>query len=245
MNIKIAIVDDRVEDRDRLGKSLQEYFDALMNDKVEIETFPSAEEFLSSFRLDKYQMAFLDIVMDEMNGIQLAKKLRETDPHILIVFQTTSREYAFDAFPVHPFDYLMKPINQRDLEGVMAEALRVIQAGDPEIKVSSTKGTFTVPLRSIYAVTSQGHNVEFKLANNQKLISTETFKSIEAKLSADSRFLLINRGIIVNMDQVLQPADGNMKMKDESLYPIRINGRTAVLSTFSQYMISKVEKRGV
>ena len=241
--MKIAIVDDRDEDRTRLEKCIRRFFSLQNNDNAEIDTFASAKEFLPAFSRTEYQIAFLDIVMDEMNGIELAKKLREKDAHLLIVFQTTSREYAFDAFPVHPFDYLMKPCEQEDLDNVLTEAQRVLKAGDPEIKVASARDIFSVPLRSICAVVARGHNVEIMLANMKTLVCTETFKSISQKIESDPRFLLINRGVIINMDQVRAPEDGGMRMKNGSIFPIKINGRAAVLSAFSQYMISSVDRR--
>ena len=245
MNFNIAIVDDRKEDRDNLESGIRNFFSLQVNDKITIETFDSSEAFLPSFQPGKYQMAFLDIVMNEMNGIDLAKRLRAEDAHLLIVFQTTSREYAFDAFPVHPFDYLMKPCTPDELEGVLTEAMRVIRAGDPEIKVAASRDTFVVPIRSIVAAISRGHNVDLLLTNNQSLTSTETFKSISTKLESDPRFLLINRGVLINMDQVLSPTAEGMKMKDGSLHPIKVNGRATILSEFSQYMISRVDKRGI
>lgn len=245
MNFNISIVDDRKEDRDRLEAGILAFFSLQPRDKINIETFESAEAFLPAFEPGKYHMAFLDIVMDEMNGIELAKRIRTQDPHLLIVFQTTSREYAFDAFPVHPFDYLMKPCEAEELDSVLTEALRVIGAGDPEITVATARDRFNVPLRSVCAAVSRGHNVDLILTNNQSLTSTETFKSISDKLSADSRFLLINRGVLINMDQVLSPIEGAMKMKDGKVYPVKVNGRAAVLSAFSQYMISRVDRRGI
>ena len=245
MNLRIAIVDDRNDDRDHLENMIRRFFSLQNGDRIEIETFSSAEDFLPSFSTGRYCMAFLDIVMNEMNGIELAKKLRESDAHLLIVFQTTSREYAFDAFPVHPFDYLMKPCTEEDLDGVLNEALRVLRAGDPEIRVNSARDTYTVPLRMIIAAVSSGHNVQLYLTDRQNLICSETFKNIRTKLESDPRFLEINRGILINMDQVLTPAGDGMKMKNGTMYPIRVNGRAAVLASFSQYMISQVDRRGL
>ena len=244
MKIRIAIVDDLATDRDLLHKCIDLFFEGRKNDSPSVDEFKSAEDFLPKFSAGMFQIVFLDICMDEMNGIELAKELRAADPHLMIVFQTTAREYAFDAFPIHPFDYLIKPCRQDEVDAVLDEALRVLDAGDPEISIAAARATYSVPLRSIIAITSQGHNTEVYINNNQSLTSTETFKNITSKLGDDPRFLMINRGIIVNMDYVLAPAADSMQMKDGSSYPIKVNGRAAVLSVFSQYMISKVDKRG-
>ena len=243
MECCIAIVDDQKEDRLALREAIHNYFTPQVNHKISVDSFPSAEEFLPVYKKGRYHLVFLDIVMHEMNGIELAKHLRAEDEQLLIVFQTTSREYAFDAFPVHPFDYLIKPWTQDALNDVLEEALRVIRAGDPEIEVSTSRASYHVPLRTICAAISQGHNVELQLTNNQTLLSTETFKSIAGKLQADPRFLEINRGLLINMDEVLSPKDDVMQMKSGKVHAIRVNGRSAVLSAFSQYMIARMERR--
>ncbi|MBP3729679.1 MAG: response regulator transcription factor [Lachnospiraceae bacterium] len=242
MDIQIAIVDDRSEERARLALEIHRFFSLERAKRFRLESYASAEEMLEHFQPERFHLVFLDIVMDEMNGIELAGRLRQSDPRLLIVFQTTSREYAFDAFPVHPFDYLIKPFRPEDLDQVMREALRVIRAGDPVVSVTSVRDTFSVPLRNIVAVSSQGHKVELRLTENRSLSGTETYRDLKAKLMGDPRFLEINRGLLINMDQVLSPQEGCMKMQDGSLFPIRVNGRAAVLSAFSQYMISRVDR---
>lgn len=243
MEVKIAIVDDLKKDSDRLEECIRGFFDKQNNATALVDVYTSAEEFLPAFKPDDYSLVFLDILMDEMNGIELAKELRAKDHQLMIVFQTTERSYAFDAFPIHPFDYLIKPCRQDDVNGVLREALRVLRAGDPAIEVSAVRAVYKVPYRSIIAITSQGHNVEISLTNDQKLIVTDTFKSISAKIEDDERFLLINRGVIINMDHAEAPRENGMQMKDGNTYPIRINGKSGVLAKFSQYMISKVDKR--
>ena len=249
MKVRIAIVDDLKQDTERLEECLRNFFEkqkagASAGNSAVIEKYSSAEEFLPAFEPGRFELVFLDILMDEMNGIELARELRAKDHQLMIVFQTTERSYAFDAFPIHPFDYLIKPCRQDEVDGVLTEAMRVLEAGDPEIEVTAIRAKYSVPLRSIIALISQGRNVEISLTNNQRLTCTDTFRNLSAKVENDPRFLLINRGVIVNMDHVLAPQKDSMEMKDGCIYPIRINGRAAVISEFSQYMISKVDKRG-
>ena len=58
------------------------------------------------------------------NGIETARRLRQADPEVLIVFVTSSPEYVWDAFPVHPFDYLLKPYQKEKFEHLAAELRR-------------------------------------------------------------------------------------------------------------------------
>ena len=61
-------------------------------------------------------IAFLDIEMPKINGIQLAKKLKKVDPLIKVIFVTAYNEYALDAFRVHASGYITKPVNENKIK---------------------------------------------------------------------------------------------------------------------------------
>ena len=106
MLIRIAIVDDQPEARELLRQDLLVRAPA----GTSIACFDSSESFLSGFVPGDDSLIFLDICMKGMNGIEAAERVRKRSARCLIVFLTSSREYAFDAFPIHPFDYLVKRI---------------------------------------------------------------------------------------------------------------------------------------
>ena len=106
--LHIAIVDDLETDREKLEKAVSAFFSRNADVSCDIMTHASGEELLEAFSPGTFDLAFLDIQMEGMSGIELAKTLRALDTKLLMVFLTSSREYAFDAFPVHPFDYLVK-----------------------------------------------------------------------------------------------------------------------------------------
>ena len=69
--------------------------------------------------------------MEGTNGIETAQRLRAADPDLLIVFVTSSPEYVWDAFPVHPFDYLLKPYQPEELKQIID---RVRQKRDTNVQ---------------------------------------------------------------------------------------------------------------
>lgn len=80
------------------------------------------------------------------NGIETARQLREKDPRLLIVFVTSSPEYVWDAFPVHPFDYLLKPYKEEKIALLTAELRRVLCRQEPELDVRIARQTMQIPL---------------------------------------------------------------------------------------------------
>ena len=77
---------------------------------AEITACASAEEVLAMDDLDNYDVAFVDIDMPGMNGVELARRLRAAHPDINVVFATAYGEYMPDAFELHSSGYLLKPI---------------------------------------------------------------------------------------------------------------------------------------
>lgn len=90
----------------------------------EVQGFGSAEEALSYVERQKVDLALLDIDMPDMNGIELAMRIKQRQPDTAILFLTGYAQYALDAFQVHASGYLLKPIDREKLAAEVAWALR-------------------------------------------------------------------------------------------------------------------------
>ena len=100
--LRVAIVDDIASDRDQLAHDLRRSL-ALLGTACSISVYTSAEDFLGAFADEPVDLAFLDVRMGEgMDGIQLADRLRALDRRLVIVFVTSSREFALDAYGPTP-----------------------------------------------------------------------------------------------------------------------------------------------
>lgn len=97
---------------------LEELVSALRDTRPEAEilSFQWPEDALEAVEAQPADVAFLDIQMGGMSGLQLALKLKEINPDIQIVFVTGYSEYAVDAFAIHATGYLMKPVEKKAIE---------------------------------------------------------------------------------------------------------------------------------
>ena len=120
MALQIAIVEDWQPDAQRLQALVRQELGA-----AECGIFPSGDAYLQQMPARKDDLVFLDICMEGTSGIETAQQLRRADPEVLIVFVTSSPEYVWDAFPVHPFDYLLKPYEEEKFRKLAAELRRV------------------------------------------------------------------------------------------------------------------------
>ena len=81
-----------------------------------VHSFTSARQALSEAEREIYDAAFLDIELSYTNGILLAKQLKELQPNLPVVFVTSYEKYAVDAFSIHAAGYLLKPVEEEQLE---------------------------------------------------------------------------------------------------------------------------------
>lgn len=110
--LKIAICDDLESERNVINLFLSEYLDK--NSMVaQIDEFTNGESFLNS-DTSTYDLVFMDIFMDGINGMETAKRLIENKQHTQIVFCSTSVEFAADSYDVSALHYLVKPLEKEN-----------------------------------------------------------------------------------------------------------------------------------
>ena len=239
MELFVAVVDDLQSEREHIRADLERIFQNNAEYELRCICFESAEAFLDAS--PEVQIVFLDICMDGMNGIELARRLRNLNERLLIIFLSTSSEFAFDVFPIHPFDYLIKPYPYARLEHVVKEAVRVLNLGERIIPIRVARSVFNIPVGSIVSVVSQGHRVVVAIAGAESIQSIMTFSELEKLLTSEERFLPINRGILVNMDYARALTGDTLTMLDGSAFALRTKNRSQIVSRFSHYQLSRLK----
>ena len=239
MLFRIAIVDDQPQERELLRQDLLVRVPA----GTSIACFESSEAFLNGFTPGDDSLVFLDICMDGMNGIEAAERVRKRSARCLIVFLTSSREYAFDAFPVHPFDYLVKPYRVSQLEHVLSGAMRLMEESEQQVEIRLPRQTVRLAHGQIAAIASHGHTLDVFTVSGVCLKSSQTFAELETALQVDERFLPCNRGVLVNMDEALKLDGDSVVLTDGRRFPLRQRNRLELVNRFSEYQIKRM-KRG-
>lgn len=244
MDLQIAIVDDMEDDRVRLSGDVRELL-AQKGCPCSVLVYTNAEEFLSDSSHNTIKVAFLDVRMGNMDGIQLATRLRAVDSSLVIVFVTSSREYALDAFPVHPFDYLVKPYTKERLSKVLDDVLVALRMRDmrKSIKVDVPYGSIDVLLDRIIVIEARSHSSVLILEDGQEIRSTLSFAQINNLVADEAQFLMINRGVVVNMDRVVSVEGATVVMEGGLRMPLRKRDRSELARTITQHMISRTGRR--
>ena len=242
MKYNIAVVDDVISDGELLQKEIRKCFSVNDNSSGFVTSFSDGETLLKDFEPGKFQIIFMDIMMSSISGIEAAKQIRASDSSALIVFTTSSDEFVFEAFPLHPFDYVLKPYDFDRINKIISEALKFFEKTDPFITVRVSRSRYKILLRNILAVQARDHFVELIMTMGNSLLCSMRFGEFEEMLKDDPRFLLCNRGVIINMDYVLSPSRNQESfiMNDSTHFAIKVRDRSKILHAFTQYQISRI-----
>lgn len=222
--ISIAICEDEKIYRDKLKEFLKRI---LEQKKYNVEEFDNGESFLDRFESDEsyrenLNIVLLDIQMDGINGMDVARKIREWNKKLKIIFITAVPDFLADGYEVKAFRYLLKPIGYEDFCRHFGKCLEEITNNKESsivINDLNTDKIVVIPTESILFVETYGRNLLVHTEKNVYKIY-KTIGSMEEKLDSDT-FFRLHRGYIVNISRI------------ES-----IKGRTAIVAG-NEVMISR------
>lgn len=142
MNTKtIAICDDSAADRKRLREHVQKY--SILNTDIKICEYKSGEELLTAMRKVKFFLIFLDIQMGGLDGNETARKIREWDDGVILVFYTGYAEPSPQSFEVQPYRYIMKNMSDEEINRYIKASLNKMNRNETmpvfEAKANGTK----------------------------------------------------------------------------------------------------------
>ncbi|MBR0147206.1 MAG: response regulator transcription factor [Eubacterium sp.] len=237
--MNIAIVDDDARDIEQLSTILKSYA-AYHHSEIEIEQFQDPADFLESYAAFRYSTIFLDIYMKHENGVEIARQIREKDPDALIVFQTTSTDHMPSAFSLHAFDYVIKPAEQDRIYRLMDDITRQVTQAGKSFEFMDKKLECRLLFSEIIGIRSNGHYLHITDKDMTEHVSRMTFADAEEQLGGDTRFLLINRGTLVNMDYVTEFGNGVCIVNDNMYLPYNVKKRKELEQTYRNYMFSKI-----
>ena len=159
MAYRVAIVDDSTTDAEFVQRILNSWAD-LRQANTQAEVFPSAEAFLFRYAEDKgWDILLLDIEMGAMDGVSLAKRIRQDNETAQIVFITGFADYISEGYEVSALHYLMKPVKQEKLFAVLDRAVAAIQKKERVILLPVGGEMLRLPTSQVQYVEAFSHTV--------------------------------------------------------------------------------------
>lgn len=197
MNVKICICDDSSEERAFINALVREWSQQSGTD-VSVCEFPTAEAFLFEYEDLVPDLVLLDIEMPGMNGVALAKRLRERNKLIQIIFITGFSEYIAEGYEVAALHYLLKPVSPGKLFSTLDRALEKQETDGRKIVFETSAETVQLLLYEIRYIEVIKNYITVYAEGSYTV--KRTLKEIEREL--DERFLRVGRSYIVNLHYV-------------------------------------------
>lgn len=220
---------------------LKGYLDELLGASAVLTYFPSGEDFLQHWHPGAFELVVLDIFMDKLTGMDVAREIRRTDNEVRLVFSTTSNEFASESYEVNACYYLHKPFGKDRVKAMLdridlaqLERMRAVQLPD---------GT-NVVLRDIIYADYDSHCTMLHCKHGKAISVRANFSKIEALLCAYPYFFTPSKGLIVNFHEVITQNTDTFSMSDGSRIPISRRKAKEVLDAYSSFLFARLRKGG-
>ncbi len=195
----VAIVDDDINDLNKL-KDCFSFVEEETEERFRIDGYDSAASFFMHYE-NQYNIVMLDIEMPDINGIETAKKIRENDKSVVIIFVTNSAKYAMSGYEVDALDYILKPVDRYAFMLKMHRILsRVETRKDFNLLLKTDEGTECLQISHIKYVEVFGHYVVYHTYYGD--YSVYSTLSAEAEKLPPKQFVKCSRNCIVNLRYV-------------------------------------------
>jgi two-component system LytT family response regulator len=245
--IKAILVDDEVHCLDTLTILLKEY-----TPEVQIlEQCRSAKAALDAIGKLKPSLVFLDIEMPGMNGFELLEQFKEIP--FAVIFTTSYDQYAIKAIRFSALDYLLKPIDPKELIAAIhkvqtqkqlpdAEQFQILldhvqhkESGFKKIAVPTSEGFELIPEDQILRCEADDNYTYIFLKNKTRIVACRTLKEVEEQLQDFSHFIRVHHSYLVNMNEItkyIRGEGGYVIMSDGSTVNVSRSRKESLLKWF-------------
>ena len=240
----IAICDDEQTELNKTAKMLGDYKAKRFNgfhvgSDLVVECFINVSQLLSRIREENYSpdLILMDIYMQDMTGIEAARALRGMQNESKIVFLTSSREHALDAFRVNATQYLTKPVSEEELFTFLDSLL--IQNEEEHRKyvvLQADKKICRVAVQDIVYCEAQKKNQQIYLADGTQLRLRMSMAGLEELLSGFPEIVRAGNSYIINLRHIESLNGQELRMDtDKMLYVPRASYQSLREQYFSYY----------
>ncbi len=237
--INIAIVEDSAEDLTNC-LSLLEKYSKEKNATFNIQTFESGDAFLMRFK-SQYDFIILDINLSAMNGIDVARKIREKDEEVIIMFSTNLAKYATKGYEVDAIDFVLKPLTYASFYLRLERVMKKINKKQDFFLVVPYEGGFNkVNINSVFYIEVIAHDIIFHMEDGNDITTSGTLKKFEEQLK-NHWFIRCNSCYLVNARKIKRVEKLVINLVNDEAIAISHPKKKSFMESFKQYVLSEGE----
>lgn len=229
--VRFAVCDDEKAQLDLVTDKIREYYP----DECEIIKYEDGEILLADTRTKHFDVLFLDIVMPNMDGMELAAKIREENKNVMIVFVTNREELAHKGYLCRAFRFVRKSKLDQELSETVESLKKHFGLEREYLKLKTPDGEIIKAIKDIKFFEVKGHNVTMISSTEERVYGT--MKEYENKLSQNG-FIRIHKSFLVNFRFISAIHKFDVKLIDGSVLPLSRNRVNETKKKLREFMNS-------
>lgn len=229
--MNILICDDEPQYLEALAIHVREYMDNRFMDYT-LTTASAPSEVLAN--TPRFDLAFLDIQMEDMDGISLAKELKKLNPQIALFFVTNYDEYQDDAMDLNAFRFFSKPFDVKRLYSGLDKAMEYIDGAYVDIFLYGDNAQQRILIDDILYITRENRKVALK-TKYQTFVTHQNYDELCAKMPP-LFFYPVHKSFHVNLHAVEKYAYSELYLTDGTRIPIAPRKQSAFHKYWFEYL---------
>lgn len=209
------------QELERAGSMLKKYACEHMHYEIKMDSF-SAPLGLLAHAAEKggFDVLLLDVYMPGISGTDTARELRAMGDNCQIIFLTSSRDHAIDAFSLNAAHYLVKPYSEQEFFAALDKAVSSLVQRSVTITVKSTDGIRRVELSRLVYAEASNHLKRLYLSDGTTVCVRKSSTELFELLEEEPRFYKCGRTYIINMDYITELSSKSVAFSTGAKIPI-------------------------
>lgn len=251
MQIQVALCDDDTVYHDTIKKFLANYRQKVFSVSFMLSCFSSGKDLLDYIDENTaFDIYILDIIMPDMNGIQLGTALRERNDDGLIIYLTSSPDFAVESYNTDALHYLLKPISNHQFYLCMDKAISRLNHRSQEetISIKTPGSTRITAIHNILYAERVDRHIRYYLNDNTIIDSitfNDTFQNAVSLLAARPGFLIVGSSFVVNLYYVTEVTKSDMLLTGNRLVPVPRRSYETVKTAWADYWLKKGDTHAI
>lgn len=236
----IALVDDELQWRETIAHQIRQSLKLLQIEEYTKANFDNPSSLLSEIsRGTIYDVVFTDIFLGRLNGIELAKQIRQASPKTRVILFSSSTDYVYEGYDVSAVYYFVKPVNPDKLTSVIGRDYYTYHVRQTILIQDTGGGRSVVPLRKI--IYCEHYYGQTRVVTEDGVIETTMKLSELMERLPHTSFVLSQKSFIVNMLHVKNLARYTFTLKNGEDVPVSKLGYLDVRDQYEHFLVAQAQ----
>jgi len=204
--ISIAVCDDELQELERADNLLKIYACEHPQYEIKVHSFSAPIELLAYVeRQGGFDVLLIDVYMPGILGTDAARELRNMGDNCQLIFLTTSRDHAVDAFSLNAAHYLVKPYSKKEFSAALDKTVENLSKKDAAfITVKTTEGIRRIELNKFVYSEADNHLQRIYTSDGRTISTRKSSIELFELLEEEPRFNRCGSTYLINMDYIVE-----------------------------------------